>query len=77
MAELRVSEAVCEAFGGLRIAAIVADGFAGREPWPEVDAALTALEAAAAGGDTLPAAAPPWTPPPPTWRRGWGPVRSG
>jgi DNA/RNA-binding domain of Phe-tRNA-synthetase-like protein len=56
MTALRVSDAVCEAFGGLRIAAIVADGFAGRAPWPEVDAALAALEAAAAGGDTLPAA---------------------
>lgn len=56
MAELRVGDEVCEAFGGLRIAAIVADGFEGREPWPEVDAALSTLEAAAAGGDTLPAA---------------------
>jgi DNA/RNA-binding domain of Phe-tRNA-synthetase-like protein len=54
MTELRVSGAVCEAFGGLRIAAIVADGFAGRPRWPEVDAGLATLEAAA--GDTLPAA---------------------
>jgi DNA/RNA-binding domain of Phe-tRNA-synthetase-like protein len=54
MTELRVGGAVCDAFGGLRIAAIVADGFAGREPWPEVDAELAALEAAAADGDTLP-----------------------
>src|SRR5271166_5816809 len=38
MTELRVSGAVCEAFGGLRIAAIVAEGFAGHGPWPEVDA---------------------------------------
>jgi DNA/RNA-binding domain of Phe-tRNA-synthetase-like protein len=56
MTALQVSDAVCEAFGGLRIAAIVADGFEGRAPWPEVDAALSALEVAAAGGDTLPAA---------------------
>ena len=56
MTELRVSDAVCAAFGGLRIAAIVAEGFAGREPWPEVDAELSALEQAAAAGDTLPAA---------------------
>jgi DNA/RNA-binding domain of Phe-tRNA-synthetase-like protein len=56
MTELRVSGAVCEAFGGLRIAAIVADGFAGRASWPEVDTELAALEAAAGSGDTLPAA---------------------
>jgi DNA/RNA-binding domain of Phe-tRNA-synthetase-like protein len=56
MAELRVSGPVCEAFGGLRIAVIVADGFAGRGPWPEVDAGLAALERSAAAGETLPAA---------------------
>jgi DNA/RNA-binding domain of Phe-tRNA-synthetase-like protein len=53
MTELRVSGAVCEAFGGLRIAAIVAAGFAGHGPWPEVDDGLAALERAAAGGATL------------------------
>jgi DNA/RNA-binding domain of Phe-tRNA-synthetase-like protein len=46
---LRVSAEVCEAFGGLRIAAVVAEGFRGSEPWPEVDAELAALEA----GNTL------------------------
>jgi DNA/RNA-binding domain of Phe-tRNA-synthetase-like protein len=54
MTELRVSGAVCEAFGGLRIAAIVADGFAGHGPWPVVDAGLAALERSAAGGEPLP-----------------------
>jgi len=56
MTELRISDAVCAAFGGVRIAAIVASGFAGHGPWPEVDAGLAALERAAAGGETLPAA---------------------
>ena len=55
MTELRISDAVCAAFGGVRIAAIVASGFAGHGPWPEVDAGLAALERAAAGGETLPA----------------------
>jgi DNA/RNA-binding domain of Phe-tRNA-synthetase-like protein len=40
---LRVSAEVCEAFGGLRIAAVVAEGFRGNEPWPEVDAELAAV----------------------------------
>lgn len=56
MTELWVSDAVCQAFTGLRIAAIVARGFEGHRPWPEVDARLAALEEAAASGDTLPAA---------------------
>ena len=56
MTELRISDAVCAAFGGVRIAAIVASGFAGHGPWPEVDAGLAALERTAAGGETLPAA---------------------
>ncbi len=54
MTELRVSEAVCQRFPRLRIAAVVARGFGGHEPWPEVDAGLAALEKAAANGDTLP-----------------------
>ncbi len=54
MTELRVSEAVCQRFPRLRIAAVVARGFGGPEPWPEVDAGLAALEKAAANGDTLP-----------------------
>jgi DNA/RNA-binding domain of Phe-tRNA-synthetase-like protein len=42
--ELRVDGAVCAAFPGVRIAAVVADGFRGAAPWPEVDAGLAALE---------------------------------
>ncbi len=38
MTVLRVSEAVCQGFPGLRIAAVVARGFGGHEPWPEADA---------------------------------------
>jgi len=45
MTRLAVAAEVCAAFGALRIDAIVAAGFAGRQPWPEVDARLTALEA--------------------------------
>ena len=56
MTELRASDALCQAFPGLRIAVVVTSGFAGREPWPEVAAALAALEKAAAGGGALPAA---------------------
>ncbi len=56
MTELRVSEALCQAFPGLRIAAVVVRGFGGHEPWPEVADGLAALEEAAADGDTLPAA---------------------
>jgi DNA/RNA-binding domain of Phe-tRNA-synthetase-like protein len=56
MNELGVAGPVCDAFGGLRIAAIVAEGFQGRRPWPEVDAGLAAVESATAAGDTLPAA---------------------
>lgn len=55
MTELRVSGEVCEAFGGLRIAAVVARDFQGQRPWPEVEAGLAALERSAAD-DTLPAA---------------------
>jgi DNA/RNA-binding domain of Phe-tRNA-synthetase-like protein len=56
MTELRVASPVCDVFRGLRIAAIVAEGFQGREPWPEVDAGLAAVEAATAAGQALPAA---------------------
>ena len=55
MTVLRVSAAVCQGFPGLRIAAVVARGFGGHEPWPEVDARLAALEKAAGDGDPLPA----------------------
>ncbi len=54
MTVLRVSEAVGQGFPGLRIAAVVARGFGGREPWPETEAGLAELEKAAADGDTLP-----------------------
>lgn len=56
MTELRVSAALCQAFPRLRIAVVVARGFDGHEPWPEVEARLAALEKAAGDGDTLPAA---------------------
>ena len=55
MTELSVSEAVGQAFPRLRIAAVVARGFDGHEPWPETDAQLAALEKAAGDGRTLPA----------------------
>ena len=48
MTQLAVSREVCEAFPDLRIDAIVASGFAGHGPWPELEARLTALEEAAA-----------------------------
>ena len=54
MTELRVSEAVGQAFPGLRIAVVVACGFDGHEPWPETDAELAALEQAARDGHPLP-----------------------
>jgi DNA/RNA-binding domain of Phe-tRNA-synthetase-like protein len=53
MTELRVSGAVGQAFPSLRIAAVVAVGFEGREPWPEVESELAALEKAAGDGDVL------------------------
>jgi DNA/RNA-binding domain of Phe-tRNA-synthetase-like protein len=56
MTELRVSEALCQAFPRLRIAVVVALGFAGLEPCPEAAAGLARLEQAAAEGSTLPAA---------------------
>ena len=55
MTELRVSEAVCQAFPRLRIAVVGAQGFGGDEPWPEADAELAALERAAGDGHALPA----------------------
>src|ERR1700733_14616913 len=54
MTELRVSETLAQAFPRLRIAVVVASGFDGREPWPEADAELAALEHAAADGHPLP-----------------------
>ncbi len=54
MTELRVSETLAQAFPRLRIAVVVARGFDGREPWPEADAELAALEHAAADGRRLP-----------------------
>ena len=53
MTELRVSEAVGQAFPRLCIAAVVARGFDGQEPWPEADAELAALEKAVRDGHTL------------------------
>jgi len=37
----------------MHIVAVVADGFPGGEPWPEVETGLAALETAAAAGDVL------------------------
>lgn len=48
MTKLTVAGDVCAAFPGLRIDAVVADGFSGEEPWPEVEERLAALEAEAA-----------------------------
>jgi DNA/RNA-binding domain of Phe-tRNA-synthetase-like protein len=42
---LEAAGEVCSAFPGLRIDAVVADGFSGQEPWPEVEQGLSALEA--------------------------------
>lgn len=50
MTQLTVAGEVCAAFPGLRIDAVVADGFSGEEPWPEVEERLAALEADAAAG---------------------------
>lgn len=57
MTRLAVAAEVCAAFGDLRIDAIVAAGFAGQQPWPEVDARLSALEAAAVASTAAGAAA--------------------
>ena len=54
MTRLAVAAEVCAAFGDLRIDAIVAAGFAGQKPWPEVDARLGALEAGATAGEDDP-----------------------
>ena len=48
MTKLTVADAVCAAFPHLRIDAIVAQGFSGHEPWPEVAERLSRLEADAA-----------------------------
>jgi len=54
MTRLIVSAAVCAAFPRLRIDATVAEGFSGREPWPEVAEGLSRLEADAAAGRPAP-----------------------
>ena len=54
MTKLTVANAVCAAFPHLRIDAIVAQGFSGHEPWPEVAERLGRLEADAAAGHALP-----------------------
>lgn len=50
MTRLVVSDEVCRAFPGVRILAVVASGFDGRHPWPELDDRLASLEASAAAG---------------------------
>lgn len=54
MTNLSVADAVCVAFPDLQIDAIVAAGFSGHEPWPEVAGRLGRLEADAAAGHALP-----------------------
>ncbi len=49
MTRLEVAGDVCQAFPGLQITAIVASGFDGRRPWPDLEARLAALEASASG----------------------------
>jgi DNA/RNA-binding domain of Phe-tRNA-synthetase-like protein len=48
MARLVVRDDVCRAFPGLLIFAVVALGFDGRQPWPDVEDELAELEASAA-----------------------------
>lgn len=50
--QLTVSDEVRAAYPGLLVAVVFTSGFDGRTPWPQVDAALAALEA----GEPLPAA---------------------
>lgn len=50
MTRLAVAADVCAAFPALRIDAVVAEGFAGAGPCPEVESRLAALEAKAAVG---------------------------
>ncbi|HTV99358.1 MAG TPA: phenylalanine--tRNA ligase beta subunit-related protein [Streptosporangiaceae bacterium] len=52
MTRLVVRDEVCRAFPGLRIIAIVALGFDGHRPWPDVAAGLAALEVSAGAGLT-------------------------
>jgi DNA/RNA-binding domain of Phe-tRNA-synthetase-like protein len=47
MTRLVVSDEVCAAFSGLRITAVVASGFDGHSPWPELDARFAGLQAKA------------------------------
>jgi DNA/RNA-binding domain of Phe-tRNA-synthetase-like protein len=51
MTQLVVADVVCAAFGDLRIDAVVAVGFEGTKPWPEVEELLAALEARAQAGE--------------------------
>jgi DNA/RNA-binding domain of Phe-tRNA-synthetase-like protein len=50
MTRLIVADEVCAAFPDLRIDVLVADGFSGNAPWPEVEVRLAALESSAAAG---------------------------
>lgn len=49
--QLVVADEVCAAFGDLRIDAVVAVGFEGAKPWPEVEERLASLEARAQAGE--------------------------
>jgi DNA/RNA-binding domain of Phe-tRNA-synthetase-like protein len=48
--QLVVADEVCAKFGDLRIDAVVAAGFEGAKPWPEVEERMAALEARARAG---------------------------
>jgi len=56
MTRLAVSDQVTRAFPDLLISAVVADGFDGRSPWPELDQRFAALEASTAAGLPVPGA---------------------
>jgi DNA/RNA-binding domain of Phe-tRNA-synthetase-like protein len=56
MTELRVADAVCEAFPELAVAAVVAREFRSGEPWEETERLLAGLESAAADGGWQPLA---------------------
>lgn len=53
MAGLAVRQEVGQSFPGLRILAVVASGVDGRQPWPDVESGLAALEARAAADPAL------------------------
>ncbi|RKN03711.1 B3/4 domain-containing protein [Streptomyces radicis] len=60
MTELWVAADVCEAFPALAVAAVVAEGVRGQDPWPETERLLSDVESSAGdGGWTAPAESDP------------------